>query len=402
MNQKIAVAFTLLTGLSLTACSSPTSAGTQNQSASSSQTQGVTKNQVLVGTTCPMTGPNGQYVAIEEGANAYFNYINAKGGVNGRKIKFISLDDQFLPEKAAANAKQLVADNVFATVSTVGTADNEAADPILTKAGIPVTGITTGSSAVSFPVSNLKFAYFPTYTTEGHIAVKWLVTHEHIKTIGVFLENDDWGKEELAAINAEAKANGVKVVAEIPFNTTDTDYSTYALNMKAKHPDVVYEVGVPRATSQFMKGLEQLNWHPLQYLSYPSADPIMFKLAGTAFDKVFTSQWQPSLKSDKANVFITEFKKDYPNRVETTMGLEGWVEAQIFVQALQACGDNVTRANFTKQMENIHDWTGAASASPIGFSATNHVALHNIHIVQADAKTQTFTTLSDNLSYNQG
>ncbi len=401
MKQVLILSTAILTSLFATACSAPTSVGTQNSS-TSKETQGVTKDQILVGTTVPMTGSGAQYGAVAEGANAYFNYVNSHGGVNGRKIKLIILDDQFLPEKAAANAKQLVADKVFATVSTVGTADNEAADPILTKAGIPVTGINTGSSAVSFPVSQKRFSYFPTYTTEGHVALKWLVTHKHIKTVGLFLENDDWGKEEQKAIQAEAKVDGVKVVAEIPFNTTDTDYSTYALNMKAKHPDAVIEVGMPQPVAQFMKGLLQLNFHPVQYLSYPAADPVMFKLAGSAFDQVYTAFWQPDLSSDKVKTFLTEFKKEYPNRIETSIGLEGWAEAQIFVHALKACGNNVTWANFAKQMQNINDWTGAASASPVSYSATNHVALHALHIVQANAKTQSFIPLSGNLTYQQG
>ena len=138
MKKRYIAAMALLASVSVTGCESPISTGAGAQS-SSGQVQGVTKTQVLVGTSGPLTGPVAPYGAVTEGVNAYFNYINGKGGVNGRKIKLMMLDDQYLPQKAASNARQLVADKVFATVGTLGTACNEAMDPILEKAGIPIT-----------------------------------------------------------------------------------------------------------------------------------------------------------------------------------------------------------------------------------------------------------------------
>ncbi len=400
MKKRYFAAAAVLACLSLTACESPTNAGTNSGAQTEKEAQGVTQNQILIGSSGPLTGPVAPYGAINEGANAYFNYINAKGGVNGRKIKFIMLDDQYLPEKAAANAKQLAADKVFATVSTVGTASSEAMDPILQKANIPITGISSGSSILSSPVETGRYAYPPTYTMEGHAVVKFAAVQNHVKTLGVFYQNDDFGKEELAAISSEAKKDGVKIVAEIPYNVTDTDYSTYALNMKAKNPDAVFEAAVPGPAAQFMKGIAELNWHPEQYLSFTSADPSMFKLAGSAFNHVYVTFWQPQLDSPKTKDFVAEFKKDYPNQEPTLNGLEGWAEAQILVHALEACGNNITVANFDKQMDSISNWTGAASASPITYSPTDHDGIHSLYLVQADTKTKTFKQITGMLTNN--
>lgn len=399
MKKRYVAATAIVTSLSITACSSPTSVGTSTQP-TSGVAQGVTQSEVLVGTSGPLTGPIAAYGAVAQGANAYFNYINSKGGVNGRKIKFEILDDQYSPDKAAVNARKLVSDKVFATVGLLGTANNEAADPILLQAGIPITGVATGSSVLTEPVVANRYSYPPTYTMEGHVDVKWAVTQNHVKTIGVFYQNDDFGKEELAAIKAEAQADGAKVIAEIPYNTTDTDYSTYALNMKAKNPDAVFEAAVPKPAAQFMKGIAQLGWHPQQYLGYASADPVMFKLAGSAFNHVYTAFWQPQLTSSKAQEFQVEFKKDYPNQKPNLLGLEGWTEAEIFAHALQNCGKDVTWTNFIKQMDEIHGWTGGASASPINYSSFDHVAIHSLYMVQANSDNESFQQVSGTLTYN--
>ena len=171
--------------------------------------------------------------------------------------------------------------------------------------------------------------------------------------------------------------------------------------MKAKNPDAVFEAAVPGAAAQFMKGIAQLGWNPQQYLSFTSADPSMFQLAGSAFNHVYVTFWQPQMDSSKAKEFLKEFKKDYPNQSATLMGLEGWTEAQIFAHALEECGNNITTANFNKEMNSISNWTGADSASSISYSAKDHVGIHSLYIVQADSSTKTFKQVSGMLTYNQ-
>jgi len=209
MKKKAITTVALLSvGLAATACGSPTNTGQATVTPTSGNAQGVTANQIVVGTSGPLTGPIAAYGAISQGADAYFKYINDQGGINGRQFKFIILDDQYLPDKAVANARTLVADKVFATVATLGTATNLAEDPILLKAGIPVTGVSTGSSDLMLPVLPMRWGLQPTYTVEGHVMTKWAIANRAVKTIGVFYQNDDFGKEELAAIKQEAAQDG--------------------------------------------------------------------------------------------------------------------------------------------------------------------------------------------------
>jgi len=401
MRTKFLVSAMTLAGLAATACGSPTSTGQTGQSSGGNQNaQGVTATQITVGTSGPLTGPIAAYGVISQGANAYFNYINAQGGINGRKFKFIILDDQYQPDKGVANARQLVADKVFATVGTLGTAVNQAMDPILLKAGIPVTGVATGSSVLTFPVVPMRWGLQPTYTVEGHVMTKWAIQHNHVKTIGVFYQNDDFGQEGLAAVKQEAAADGAKVVAAIPYNATDTDFSIYAQNMKQANPQAVMEFGVPEPTAQFMKGIQQLGWHPQQYVSDVSGDPIMFKLAGSAFDGVYTNSWMPSSFTDsKLQNFVTEYKKDYANIPPSFLALSGWDEAQVFVHAVQECGNNLSWSNFQKQMDSITNWNGADTAVPVTYSSTNHAGTNQVYMVQADGVSQSMKPISGLVQY---
>lgn len=400
------ISATLVLGMFSTACGSPlssskTSPTTSTATATAQNAQGVTDTEIKVGTWGPLTGPIAAYAAISQGASSYFNYVNDKGGVNGRKFTLKVYDDQYQPDKSVAAAKNLVADKVFATVATLGTANNEAADPILTKEGIPVTGVSTGSSEFAFPVKPNVFALQPTYTAEGHIMTKFATTKNNVKTIGVFYQNDDFGKEDLAAIEEEAAAHGAKVIAKVPYSRNDTDYSSYALTMKQANPDAVFEIGVPSPVASFEKGLMNLGWHPQQYVTYVSGDPVMFNLAGQAFDKVYTLAWEVNLADPKAKEFIDQFKKDYPNGKPTYLALSGWIEAQVFVEAVKRSGKDLSWSNFQKQMESIQNYTDTASSEPISYSATNHQGIQSMSIVQADFATKDLKQIAPSISYNE-
>lgn len=386
-------------GVTVTACSSPI--GNSKTTSASKNAQGVTDKEIKVGTWGPLTGPIAAYAAISQGANAYFNYINDKGGINGRKFVFKIYDDQYQPDKSVTAAKQLVADKVFATVATLGTANNEAADPILSKEGIPITGISTGSSEWAFPTKKNVFALQPTYTAEGHIMTQFAAQKRNVKTIGVFYQNDDFGKEDLAAIEQEAEKQGVKIIAKVPYNRSDTDYSSYALTMKQANPDAVFEIGVPAPLAQFEKGIANLGWHPQQYITYVSGDPVMFTLAGQAFDKVYTPDWEANLSDPKAKDFVTEYKKDYPNTPPTYLAMSGWIEAQVFAEAVKRCGNDLSWENFEKQMESIQNFTDTAASEPISYSSSNHQGVQSMSIVQADASIKEMKPIEPSISFHQ-
>jgi branched-chain amino acid transport system substrate-binding protein len=230
---------------------------------------------------------------------------------------------------------------------------------------------------------------------------QFAVKQKGVKTIGVFYQNDDFGKEDLAAIKQEAAKDGAQVIAEIPYSRGETDYSTYALQMKQKNPDAVFVIAVPGPAAQFFKGINQLGWHPQQYVSYVSGDPIMFRLAGMAFDKTYTPDWLVNLNDPKAKDFVNEFRKIYPNIPPTYLAMSGWVEAQVFVEAVKRCGNDLSWGNFEKQMESIHNYTDTASSEPISYSSDNHQGVQSMSIVQADWTIKEMRPVTPSIAYHE-
>lgn len=366
-----------------------------SSASSTKDAQGVTASQILIGTSGPLTGPIAAYGAVSEGANAYFQYLNAHGGIHGRKIKLLMFDDQYQPDLGVVNARKLVSDHVFATVSLLGTSVVEAMEPILLKAGIPMTGIATGSSHLTFPPNPKVWGFEPTYTLEGHLLLAWAAHHRGVRTIGVFYQNDDFGNEGLAALQQEARKDHVRIVATASYNPTDTDFTTQAETLVAADPQAIFEFSVPEPTAQFMKDLKEFNYRGQQYVSDVSGDPFfMFYLAGSAFDNVYTDGYMPSLGTSRTAAFVTAWKKYYPNQPVNQVAESGWVEAQILAHAIALCGNNLTWANLQKQMNGIRNWRGALTLGPVTYTPKFHAGTNEIQIMQADAKTGSMRPMS--------
>lgn len=391
MRRPIILSSILVAGLAMAVLPSGSTLASTSKDA-----QGVTAHQILIGTSGPLTGPIAAYGAVSEGANAYFQYLNSLGGINGRKIKLIMLDDQYQPDLGAVNARKLVADHVFATVSLLGTSVVEAMQPILLKAGIPMTGVATGSSHFTFPPNEKIWGFEPTYTLEGHLLLSWAAHHRGVRTIGVFYQNDDFGREGLAALQQQAKKDNVRIVATASYNPTATDFTTQAETLVAANPQAIFEFSVPEPTAQFMKDLKTFNYHGQQYVSDVSGDPFfMFLLAGSAFNNVYTDAYMPQISNTaRTRNFIAAWKKYYPNQPVNQVAESGWVEAQILAHAIALCGQNLTWPNLVKQMNSIYNWKGALSLEPITYTKKFHAGTNEIEIVQADGKTKSMRPVS--------
>lgn len=395
----------LLSAVSIAVLITTAGCGSSNSTVSTSgqqNAQGVTADQILIGSSGPLTGPAGAWGAVEEGVNAYFTSVNSSGGINGRKIKFTMLDDQYQPDLGVVNAKKLVADKVFAVVCPLGTSVLEAEVPVLLKAGIPIFGFATGSSEFAFPpnVKPMVWGFQPTYTLEGHVLLQFAAKNRGVKTIGVFYQNDDFGGEGLAALRQEAKADGVNIVVATPYNPTDTDVSTQAQTMVKAHPQAVFEFSAPVQTAQFMKDLQQLGYKGQQYLTDVTGDPsIMFPLAGSAFDNVYSDAWMPLPSDPQLKALSTEWKALYPNQPVSMLSEIGWVDAQVFAHAIQMCGNDLSWTNLEKQIDSIQNYTGAATVGPVSYSATDHAGTNEVVIDQADAATRSMRIVSKPIKY---
>ncbi len=256
--------------------------------ASSPQTPGVTSNSILVGCSLPQSGPAGAYGVIANGTKAYFDYVNAHGGVYGRKIKYTILDDGYDPARQLTNVKNLVLNKgVFALADDLGTANNEAALPFITREGVPLVYPATGSSAMSNPFHEYLFAMQVSYTIEGKVLTDYAVKTLHAKKIGVFYQNDDFGQEGLNAVTARAKQDGASVVDAEPYELTQADLSAQALKLKSAGVDAVIMYAVPTPAITFMTTARTVGLNAKILSSDTALDPSIVKAAGPAAEGVY-------------------------------------------------------------------------------------------------------------------
>ncbi len=365
--------------------SSGSSNGSSGSSkASSGQAQGVTSTQVTVGAWDPFTGNEAQYGLIGDGAKAYFNFINAKGGVNGRTIKYITYDDSYQTDKAVADAHRLVSqDKVFAIVGPNGTAMNIAAKPFLTQVGIPVLAMGSGSSPMFDPFVKNYFELWPAYKKEAQLMVKYANTNLHSKRIAIFYQNDDFGQQGQGAALAALKAEGVTPVVQVPYQAAQVDFSSAAAQMKAANPDLVLMFSTPGPTAQMLKAMQQAGVKAERMVSYVSGDPIEFNLAGSAFNGVITTGWMQALDSSAASDFMQEWKKDFPNQQPTLLAEAGWTDAQVFAEGLKRSGNDLSWSNFEKQMETIQNWNGSLGHN-ITYTSTLHQGEQSLYFMKAE------------------
>jgi branched-chain amino acid transport system substrate-binding protein len=329
--------------------------------------------------------------------DAYFKYVNdTEGGVNGRKLELDIQDDSYQPAKAVAAAKKLVEDDkVFALAGPLGTASNLAAMPYLTKAGIPVVAIASGSAEFANPFKKNYFAIETTAFDEGKAMAKYAKEKLNAQKVGIFYQNDDMGKGGKDGGAEKLKEFGMKFVAETTFNVSDVDFSTQALQMKEANPDVVLVYASPKGAASFMKEMSKLSFKPKYMVTYAAADQSMFDMAGDAFEGAIVSHWLPVLNVDdtKYKQFVEAMKKYYPQEnPKSVLAMSGWMFGEVAIEGLRRTGNNLTWDNYIKALETIKDWNGLI-ASHVTYGSDDRQGLDSVTFYKAENKQ--FVPISD-------
>ena len=217
----------------------------------------MTSTSILFGQTVPKTGPAALYGESTAGVQAYFDYVNAHGGVHGRKIQFISLNDQYQPPIALQDTKTLVyTDHVFAEVAVNGTAATEANITVLDPNNVPLVGPQTGATVFAGTLRKNLYNVWPSYLIEGKM-LGTFAQSQHLTKVGVLYQNDDFGKSLLQGV----QNSGLKPVLAVPYDPTQTDFSPQAAQFKSAHADAVDHPGHPRADHRLPQRAER---HQLQ------------------------------------------------------------------------------------------------------------------------------------------
>ena len=235
---------------------------------------GVTDTEIVLGGTHPYSGPASAYGNIGKGIAAYFSYVNDRGGVNGRKIKYIDKDDGYSPPQAVQLVHQLVEqDKVFAMFDTLGTAVNAAIRPYLNQNGVPQLFVATGASTWGHDSAKFPWTigWQPDYQSEAILyAQDVLQNHPHAK-IAVLYQNDDYGEDYIAGMKRGLGKHQDMVIKMASYETTDPNVASQIATLKASGADTFMIFATPKFAIQAMVLAAQQSWHPVTYLNNVSA-----------------------------------------------------------------------------------------------------------------------------------
>ncbi len=328
---------------------------------------GATDTEIKIGNIMPYSGPASAYGVIGKTEQAYFNKINAAGGINGRKINFVSYDDGYSPPKAVEQARKLVeSDEVLFIFNSLGTPSNSAIHKYMNAKKVPQLFVATGATKWNDPKEfPWTMGWQPNYQSEAHIYAKYLMKEKPDAKIAVLYQNDDYGKDYLKGLKDGLGTKASMIVAEESYETTEPTIDNHIVKLKSSGADVFFNVTTPKFAAQAIKKVAEVDWKPLHILNNVGAS-VGSVLKPAGFDNsqgiisaaylkdVSDPQWDndPGMKH-----FLDFLAKDFPegNKLDASI-VVGYSVAQTMVQVLKQCGDNLTRENVMKQAANLKDF----------------------------------------------
>ena len=328
---------------------------------------GASATEIKLGQTMPYSGPASAYGTIGKVELAYFKMINDQGGVNGRKINLISLDDGYSPPKAVEQVRKLIEqDEVLALFQNLGTPSNSAIQKYVNAKKVPHLFLATGASKWGDP------KHFPwtmgfnlSYETEGQIYAKYLLKTKPNAKIGILYQNDDFGKDLLKGVKEGLGTAGAKmIVAEQTYEVTDPTIDSQILTLQASGADTFIDITTPKFGAQAVRKAFDSGWKPLHFLNNVAAS-VGSVLTPAGLDKAvglitvnyYKDATDPQWKDDPAmKDWFAFMAKYYPDgNVKDASNVYGVLAAQTMVQVLKQCGDDLTRENVMKQAANLKE-----------------------------------------------
>jgi len=327
---------------------------------------GADDKEIKIGNIMPYSGPASAYGTIGKTAGAYFDMINEKGGINGRKIKFVSLDDGYSPPKTVEQARKLVEqEEVLFIFQSLGTPTNSAIHKYMNQKKVPQLFVATGATKWGDPKNfPWTMGWQPTYQAEGRIYAQHILENMPNAKIGILYQNDDYGKDYLKGLEDGLgdKAKSM-IVKKLTYEVTDPTIDSQMVELKASGADVFYNVTTPKFAAQAIKKAAEIGWKPVHYLNSVSGSVgSVLTPAGLDNSKgVITVQYMkdptdPRWANDPGFLEYKAFlDKYYPaGNIKDSLNTTGYNAAMTLVQVLKQCGDNLTRANVMKQAASLN------------------------------------------------
>jgi branched-chain amino acid transport system substrate-binding protein len=335
-------------------------------SAQKQYSPGASDTEIKIGQTMPYSGPASAYGAIGKAEAAYFKMLNEeKGGINGRKINFISLDDGYSPPKTVEQIRRLVEeDQVLLTFQTLGTPSNTAIHKYMNAKKVPQLFVATGATKWGDPQNfPWTMGWQPNYQAESKIYIKYIREHIPNAKIGMLVQNDDYGKDYLTGVNdALGEKDKAMLVKVVTYEVTDPTIDSQIIDLKASGANVFINVTTPKFATMAIRKAYDIDWHPTQFLNNVSTS-VGSVLTPAGLDKakgVITIQyykdptdphWQDAPDFKQWQAFMKKYNAD-ANAMDS-FNSYGYAAAATLERVLTQCGDNLTRENVMKQAASL-------------------------------------------------
>jgi ABC-type branched-subunit amino acid transport system substrate-binding protein len=329
---------------------------------------GATDTEIKIGNIMPYSGPASAYGVIGKTEAAYFKKINAEGGINGRKINFISYDDGYSPPKTVEQARKLVeSDEVLFIFNPLGTPPNSAIQKYMNAKKVPQLFVATGATKWNDPKDfPWTMGWQPSYQSEARIYARYLLREKPAAKVAVLYQNDDYGKDYLKGLkDGLGDKAGSMIISEESFETTEPTIDNHIVKLKSTGADVFVNISTPKFAAQAIKKTAEIEWKPLHILNNVSASvgsviqPAGYQnsqniISAAYLKDVSDPQWDNDAGMKQ---FLDFLAKDFPegNKLDGSV-VVGYGVAQTLVQVLKQCGDDLTRANVMKQAANLKNF----------------------------------------------
>jgi branched-chain amino acid transport system substrate-binding protein len=328
---------------------------------------GATDTEIKIGNIMPYSGPASAYGVIGTTETKYFQKINAEGGINGRKINFISYDDAYSPPKTVEHARKLVeSDEVLFIFNPLGTPPNSAIQKYMNAKKVPQLFVATGATKWNDPKEfPWTMGWQPNYQSESRIYAKYILKEMPNAKIAVLYQNDDYGKDYLKGLKDGLGAKAASmIVIEESYETSEPTIDSHIVKLKSTNADVFVNITTPKFAAQAIKKNAEIGWKPLHFLNNVSvsigsviAPAGMENAQGIISSNYLKDPTDPQWKNDGGMKAWNEFLEKYfpeANRADLSV-MYAYTVAQGLVHVLKACGDDLTRENVMKQAASIKD-----------------------------------------------
>jgi branched-chain amino acid transport system substrate-binding protein len=382
--------------ISMAAATTLTLLATQGALAQKKYDTGATDTEIKIGNVEAYSGPASAYGVIGKTEDAYFKMINDAGGINGRKISFISYDDGYSPPKTVEQVRKLIeSDEVLLVFNALGTPTQTAVQKYQNTKKVPQLFVATGASKWNDPKDfPWTMGFQPSYRVEARIFAKYILKTKPGAKVAVFYQNDDFGKDYVAGLKDVFgdKASGL-IVAEESYETTEPSIDSHIVKLKGTGADVLVNITTPKFAAQTIKKLAELEWKPMHLMTDVSISiGAVMKPAGFEASEGILSagylkdasdpQWANDDGMKKFKAFIDKYMPG-ANIADANL-VYGYAAAQTMVQVLKQAGDDLTRENVMKQAASLKDFAPDTTLPGIkvNTSATDFAPIEQLKMMQ--------------------